>query len=53
MDKTLAAMESALRAPPMRLRASVASFAFAIVQCAAYGLAIGMGIGAGLALAGV
>lgn len=52
MDRTFNALEIALTTPPSRLRASLVSFALLLVQNAATGLAIGLGIAAGLALAG-
>jgi hypothetical protein len=52
MERTFLALESALTAPPSHMRASLASFGLLLVQNAALGLAIGLSIAAGLALAG-
>jgi hypothetical protein len=48
---TFNALEAALAAPQTRVRPSLAGFALLLVQNASTGLAIGLGIAAGLALA--
>lgn len=52
MEHTLNRLESLLAAPRTRFAPQLVSFGLLLLQNAAYGLAIGIGIAAGLALAG-